>query len=263
MPIASHVILAVTRPVVAPGRIAEKWAANLKNEAEWLNEKRNLVIGSEEAFQSNLAQPGHVGFAPFPSSTFYSRAGLPLEDIENKHLARAKEAYKKYKTSTDRAFAEVDGIYAKRFKEAVDARKDIYSEEMAKRTLSLVGTKFLERGPASIAGLWLTDDPKTMRVLRGSDDLIAGGPFMICSPTKKASLKALLNQRLVQAGIAIINSNYDASVMSRHNQLTAETIQGMVYPPLDLIPFVAGGDSHVDYVMYHSEMFLEIKISKM
>lgn len=38
---------------------------------------------------------------------------------------------------------------------------------------------------------------------------------------------------------------------------------GFVDPVLDLIPFVAAGDSHVDFIVDKGVLYLEIKISKM
>jgi hypothetical protein len=36
-----------------------------------------------------------------------------------------------------------------------------------------------------------------------------------------------------------------------------------VDPALDLIPFVGGGDSRVDYIVVDGNLYLEIKVSKM
>ncbi len=68
---------------------------------------------------------------------------------------------------------------------------------------------------------------------------------------------------MIQAGTAIVKANFDSTLISSQNQLTAEQVQGFTDPALDLIPFVAGGDSHVDYIMDKGQLYLEIKVSKM
>ena len=67
-----------------------------------------------------------------------------------------------------------------------------------------------------------------------------------------------------QAGAAIVRSSYNPTVIAVQNQLTAEQVQGFVNPALDLVPFVAAGDSHVDYILgLNDQLILEIKVSKM
>ena len=146
----------------------------------------------------------------------------------------------------------------------VDAAKTAFSEGIAAGALLFTGTKRGERGPAPIAALWLTGDPITLRLMRAGDTIIEGGPYLVSPETKKPGLKAMLNQRLIQAGVEIIKSGFDAAVITAQNQLTAEQVQGFVNPGLDLIPFVGGSaDSHVDYIVQDGNLYLDIKVSKM
>jgi hypothetical protein len=134
---------------------------------------------------------------------------------------------------------------------------------VASRTLPFTGCKIEGIGLTAIAARWLTADVTTEGFLRGGDSVIAGGPYLICPHAKKPGLKTMLNQRLIQAGANIVRSAYNASVIATENQLTAEQVQGFTDPALDLIPFVAAGDSHVDYIVIDGQMYLSIKVSKM
>jgi hypothetical protein len=261
--IVSHVILTLDLPTEAPGRVAEMWAEGLKNKAEWINQKRKIRVPDNETFQNRLAIPSQHGFTPVIGDTFYSRAGLPKSDIVSGRAANIQRSFEKYQGSLDHAFETVNGIPAKRFKEKVDLKKSVFSKGTAERLLPFTGVRFLWRGPAAIAGLWLTGDVTTVGLLRAGDRVLAGGPFKICPDPKKPAFKAALLGRLVQAGAVIIKSGYDTATISRHNQLTAEETQGFVDPALGLVPFVAGGDSKVDYIMENGLLYLEIKVSKM
>jgi len=168
-------------------------------------------------------------------------------------------AFKKFRDGIEAMFAD----NGQPFKDKVDAAKQYFSEGIAQGALLFTGTKRGERGPAPIATLWLTGDPITLRLMRASDTIIEGGPYLISPETKKPGLKAMLNQRLIQAGVEIIKSAMDATVIATQNQLTCEQIQGFTDPSLDLIPFVAAGDSHVDYIVEDGNLYLDIKVSKM
>ncbi len=256
--------------------MVDKWAERLKASAQTIDEHRRSKIPDEARFMNRMADPASIGFAPFVASDFVSRSGLTQQNITAKQTANLKRAYNKYVRGWDFAFAEVDGIPAKRFKDLVDAAREDFSEGTAARTLGFTGTRFEAYGVGPLATLWLTNDIMVLDHLRGGDQIIEGGPFLICPKTKRPGLKTLLNQRLIQAGAAIVRSNYNPTVIAAQNQLTAEQVQGFVNPALDLVPFVTGGDSHacvpkrttacrhVDYILgQQDQLMLEIKVSKM
>jgi len=257
--IVSHVKLSVSLPANAPEEMAEEWAKQLKDKAERIQSGIDQRIPDDVHFQSGLAEPAHKKFREYVKPTFVSRAGVSGQGIVNGHLANLGRSFQKYRDGVAAAFANG----AEWFKARVDASKTAFKEGVAARTLLFTGTKRGERGPAPIAALWLTGDPITLRLLRAGDTVIEGGPYLICPETKKPGLKAMLNQRLIQAGIEIIKSGMDAAVITAQNQLTAEQVQGFVDPTLDLIPFSAAGDSHVDYIVQDGNLYLDIQVSKM
>ncbi len=257
--IVSHVKLSVSLPEGASEQVTERWAEVLKANADRMKAGLDQRFPDDVSFQSGLAEPAHKKFREYVKPTFVSRAGVSGQGIINGHLSNLSRSYQKYHDGIETAFANG----AEFFKAQVDAAKQYFKEGVAARTLLFTGTKRGERGPAPIAALWLTGDPITLRLMRASDTIIEGGPYLISPETKKPGLKAMLNQRLIQAGVEIIKSAMDATLITTQNQLTCEQIQGFTDPALDLIPFVAAGDSHVDYIVEDGNLYLDIQVSKM
>jgi len=260
MPIVSHVKLSVSLPEGAPDTVIEAWATQLKANADRIKAGFDQRFPDDVHFQSGLAEPAHKKFREYVKPTFVSRAGVSGQGIINSHLHNLGQAFQKFHDGIEAMFANNGQL----FKDRVDAAKTYFSQGIAAGALLFTGTKRGERGPAPIAALWLTGDPITLRLMRAGDTIIEGGPYLVCPETKKPGLKAMLNQRLIQAGIEIIKSGFNAAVITAQNQLTAEQVQGFVDPGLDLIPFVGGSpDSHVDYIVVDGNLYLEIKVSKM
>lgn len=257
--IVSHVKLSVSLPEGAPERVTERWAETLKENANHILEGFRERFPDDVRFQSGLVEPAHKKFRGFVNPSFVSRAGVTGQGIINHHLNKMMGAFKKFRDGIEAIFAN-DGQL---FKARVDAAKQYFSEGIAQGALLFTGSKREERGPAPIATLWLTNDPITLGLMRAGDTILEGGPYLVCPETKKPGLKAMLNQRLIQAGVEILKSAMDATVIATQNQLTCEQIQGFTDPSLDLIPFVAAGDSHVDYIVEDGNLYLDIKVSKM
>jgi hypothetical protein len=246
----------------APARVVAQWAEALKLNAERINEKRRIMIPNEETFQSKLAKTSTDKFAPFVNPGFVNEEGLDAQEIISKQGANIRDSYLKYTNRLDYTFATVDGIPAKRYKELVDLAREDFSRGAAKRTLAFTGVKIEELGPAPIAGRWLVGDNLVVGKLRQADKVLEGGPYLITSVKDRSSFKAMLIQRLVQAGAAIIRANFSSTVISSHNGQTNHLVQSLVDPALGLMPFATGGLSHVDYVMEHDDLWLEIQVNQ-
>jgi len=264
MSIVSHVRLIYQMlPTIGAEEAAALWKERLLSMAERINERRKARIPDGESFIQRLAGPSAKAWRKLINPAFTSRAGVDSDDITSGQAANLQESFLKYQRQLDFLFETVDGVTAKRFKELVERGQQDYLEGVARRTLPFTGSKMQGRGIAPLATLWLTNDPITIGEMRAGDDVIAGGPYLISPESKKPGLKTLLNQRLIQAGAIIVKSDFDAAVMTKQNQLTCEQVQGFTDPALDLIPFVAAGDSHVDYIVDKGVFYLEIKVSKM
>jgi len=250
-------------PTAGAEEAAQLWKERLTAMAERVNQRRKARIPDGESFIQRLAGPAAKAWRQLINPAFTSRAGVDSDDITSGHGANLQESFLKYQRQLDFLFETVDGVPAKRYKDLVERGQQDYKEGVARRTLPFTGSKMQGRGISPLAAMWLTADPITEGELRAGDDIIAGGPYLISPESKKPGLKTLLNQRLIQAGAIIVKSDFDPAVIAKQNQLTAEQVQGFVNPALDLVPFVAAGDSHVDYIVDKGVFYLDIKVSKM
>lgn len=261
--IVSHVRLVVLRPTQAGEKLVTRWSENLKANAERLNESRKEIISDEDAFQALIAAESHETWTPFVNPGFHSKGGANAEEISGSHYANLKEAYELYNRKLDDAFAEVDGITAKRFKDAVERAKGDFSRGIAKRTLPFTGDKRAGRGPAAIAAYWLVGDARSEQFLRGGDQTFEGqgGPYRVIREDLEPAFKAAITGRIIQAGANIIKMGPKPSVRIRQNDLMNSLVQGYVDPALGLEPFTTGGPSHVDFIKNNDELYLDIQVS--
>jgi len=247
-----------------PERVTRLWLENLKARAPEIYQRLTQLVPDKTAFDEVIAHRANLNWLRFVAPDFVSESGQNKGAIDTAHADKIRQAYEKWFSKLSYLFETVDGVPAKRFKELVEARQTAYQEGMAKRVLPFTGLGVEGRGPAPKAALWLTGNHKVNRMLTAGDTVLEGGPYLVCPRAKIPGLRAMLVQRLIQAGNNIIKANYDAAVITAENQKTAEELQGFVDPALDLVPFTAGGDSHVDYIVgENQQLYLEIKVSKM
>ena len=264
MSIVSHVKMGLAIPSAVPERVARLWAENLKARAPEVYQRIIAVVPDETKFYEVIANLANLNWMPFVAPGFVSESGQDKGNIVRSHADKLKTSYDKWIKQLNHVFETVDGIPAKRFIERVELNQSEFQKAMSTRVLPFTGLKVEGRGPAPKAALWLTGNQKVIRMM-GGGEILEGGPYLVCPRTKIPGLRAMLVQRLIQAGNNIIKANYDSAVMAAENQKTAEEIQGFVDPGLDLIPFVGGSpDSHVDYILgENKQLYLEIKVSKM
>lgn len=261
MGIVSHVKLMATIPYTTSQRIIDDWTKSLKDDAPGMYAKLLSRIPDESRFVERLAQPAQDGFKPFVNPGFVSKSGLPEQAIKSSQGSNLKRSYEKYRKKLQYYFETVDGIQAKRFKELVELMKDDFAKGVAERTLAFTGTKIEGRGLAPITALWLVNDVRVLDYLRAGDEILAGGPYLICPPGIKPALKAALNQRLIQAGAGIIKSEGATGAITGNNDRTNQIVQGFVDSSLGLEPFTTGGLSHVDFVVESGQLFLDVQVS--
>jgi len=261
--VKSHVTIGLAIPSAVPERVAQLWAENLKARAPEIYQRLIAVVPDETAFYEVIANLGNINWMPFVAPDFVSESGQNKGAIGASHADKLKSAYGKWVKQLAHVFETVDGVPAKRFKDLVDVNQSEFLKAISTRVIPFTGLRVEGRGPAPKAALWLTGNQKVIRQMAG-DQIHEGGPYRICPRTKIPGLRAMINQRLIQAGNNIVKANYDPAVMAAENQRTAEQVQGFVDPALNLTPFVAGGDSKVDYILgENNQLYLEIKVSTM
>lgn len=260
--VVSHVKLIRQVPTGGPERVSQLWEEFLTTMAQRINERRKARIPDGEAFIARLAGPSR-GRRQFVNPAFTSRSGMDATELTANQAANLMRSFEKYNKKLDQAFETVDGVPAKKFIDLVKGARSDFAKGIAERTLAFTGSKLEGLGITALATLWLTGDPTTEGHLRAGDIIVAGGPYKVCPDAKKPGLKAMLNQRLIQAGTTIVKAEFAPAVIARQNQLTCEQVQGFVDTTLNLAPFTVGGDSRVDYIVEDGVMYLEVKVSLM
>lgn len=239
----------------------EQWAQGLKDNAERMNEKRKAKIPNANEFSAKLAGPSSLSYAGILNPGFVSRSGSSAEEIVASQYSNLKNSYQKYSEQLDYMFETVDGVPAKRFKDQVDLAKEDWSKGAGARTLAFTGSKVYAYGLSTLAGMWLTADPRIEGALRGGDVVVLGGPKLICFESAKPSLRTFLNQRLIQAGATLVKQDWLASAITKQNDLTNALLNGYRDPALNIEVFTTGGDSHVDWVRVGEAYYLEVQVA--
>jgi len=208
-----------------------RWAGNLKNAAEVMNDRRQAKIPDDGTFINVMAARANEDFRPFVNPAYVTKGGRSDEDVKNTHKANIVTAFNRWNDKINRAFATdpVSGVIAKGFKDQVDASKDRWALQVGAKTLRLTGDKIRGRSVAPIAAFFLTGDRKAIGWLRPSDEA-AGTPYSIARYGDEPSLRALIQQRLVQGGMMVINSEYTDAVILRQNTINADILTGMRDP---------------------------------
>ncbi|MFA5795114.1 MAG: hypothetical protein WC980_08660 [Candidatus Brocadiia bacterium] len=262
--IVSKVLLFVPLDLAeAPEHMTNDWRDSLKSKAGVMDQKRKLIIPDEMAYKTKLAGPSAEGFAPLIAPTFKSRSGKTRDDIVNAQQENVLATFSAYEEALIRAFEEVEGEVAKRFKEAVDNAADLYSTRVAKRTLPFTGEKTIGKSVVGIAPLWLTDDPTAEGLIRAVDQVLQGGPRNVAQTTlvdTRAALKAALAQQLLKGGVIIVTGKFQASAIQKENDAINAIIKGLQDSTVYTL-FATGGDSHCDYVILDGKLYLEIQVS--
>lgn len=260
--IKSHVKLLVDFWETAPERVSAKWNEMLKANASRIKQGIDAVIANEADFRKKLAGPASQNYALYVPTGFISRRGLDAANIRAKHFNKLSQTYQKYSEELAKKFETVDGIPAKRFQEEVDLATKHYQKLVGRTTLGLTGLRLDGRGPAAIAGLWLSGDKLVLRDIRPADKVLEGGPYLITRPKLWSAFKAALTGRLTQGGVIILQHEFEAARITEQNDLVNVLVQSYVDPALGLTPFTTGGLSHVDFQMSDSKLYLDIQVDQ-
>lgn len=245
-----------------PEHMSEQWARTQKNIMDITEKKRAKVIPHEAAYLEKMAGVSAAKYAQFISSTFISRKGKDRDAIVNAQSQNINQGYKKYKAALDYLTAEVDGEFAKRMKERIDIKKDIYSQRMAQTALPFTGEKTIGKSVCGIAPHWLVGDMKIVGHLAGAE--VKGPPVNVArddvDADLRSDLKAALSNRLLKSGVIIVNAKFAPAVMRKENNAINAVIRGLQNPRY--APFAVAGDSHCDYILSEGKMYLEIQVSQ-
>lgn len=255
--IATYLKMAIDVTQTAPAELGQLWNDGLNAKASVMDQRMQNRLGTEEKFMNVLADRAEQDYRPYPNDAYISKHGLTKDLITNKQASNLKRAFQKFQDNW--SFMFVDN--AAKFKERVTRAANRFLKGIAARTLPMTGYKVEGRGPAPIAGFWLTGEEKIIRELR-SGDTSHGGPYRICQIEMRTALRAALTSRLIQTGAFVLRSELSDTVIALCNTQINHLVQSMIDPGLGLTPFAPGGLSHVDFKKENDQLFLEIQVDQ-
>ncbi|MFH0888070.1 MAG: hypothetical protein V1871_02540 [Planctomycetota bacterium] len=241
--------------------MSEKWADALKNVSSTLYARILEAVPDWKTFQEKMADISNQEWKGMIDPTFRSKSERGSGDIINMHLDKFREAYENWSAKVAYAFETVDGVEAKRFKEKIDNAKDLWIKGVIRSTLRFTGDKVRGRGVAPWAGYFLTDDKRAIGMMPPGSQVLQGGPVNVADTGLRTALKAGLTQKLVQAGVMISASKYDAAVVLEQNTIINRLIKGNQNSAyVDFQPTVDPAKSYCLYIVDGTNMRLEIQV---
>jgi len=197
-----------------------RWKENLKNAAPYMFDRIQAKIPDDGTFINELATPASKAYRPLLDSAFVSKSGRTSGDIKDAHAKNLGRKFNQWLTNLSKAFATVDGVPAKAFKDKVDAAVDNWANAVADKSIRLTGDKIRGRSVAPIASFYLVGDERATSWIKAGD-LADGTPYNITTDLERNAVKASIQQKLIQGGMMVINSEYQDSVIVEQNTINA------------------------------------------
>lgn len=239
----------------------EQWIESMKNKAVGINIKRQQSVPNEAKFQTKLAATSGLEWVNMVAPTCISKGELNSQEIKTAQMKNIMESYAKWSKGLDLAYATVDGVEAKRFKDAVDKKGINWAKGMGRTTLRFTGDKVRGRSVAPITGYWLTGDKRVEEMLRGGDTITAGGPLNIAKEGMRTALKAGIIQKLIQSGVVIVRSESDPAVIQKQNEVLNEYLKGIQDPSfVEFQPLALPDKSFCRYELENGVLYLNIQV---
>jgi hypothetical protein len=170
--------------------------------------------------------------------------------------------YTKFRENFERAFATVDGVFAKLFKDRVNNSKDRWALGVANSILRITGDRI--RGmviPQVI--YWMSGDARANKMTKHME-VISGGPYDFTKSGLRQQFRTAATSLLIVAGMNILKADMDATEIAAQNARLvdlANSFRDTVGIPVK--PFVVGGgatDSLLEYEYSDPETKLHARI---
>jgi hypothetical protein len=193
----------------------EKWADGLTSNAARINDRRIEKVPDSGTFETLIAAPSSTKFQPFVKDNFVSQSGRLAANVKRSQYKNLASSYNQWNDKAALAFATVDGVVAKRFKDQVNNSKDNWADAVAAKTLRITGDGIRGR-LASQAVYWLTGDPLANGMTNGVT-LIEGGPYNFVVAGLNQQFRAAMMNLITQAGILILDADMLAAELTVQN----------------------------------------------
>jgi len=210
------------------GHMADNWAKHLGEAGELIKDKLDEKMPDDGTFMGVLVEPAVNAYAPVLDPSFVSKSERSVEEIRNVRREKLERAFNKWKDNMTKAFATVDGVPAKFFKDKVSSAKDLWAMRMA-YILAFNGDKIRGRGLVPITAYYLVGDGRASSWVEAGD-LANGEPYNIARSRERTSFKAALLNRLLQGGMMIVKSQHQAAEILAQNQINAALLTGLRDP---------------------------------
>jgi len=208
------------------GSMADNWAKHLQDAAGDIKDKLDAKLPDDGTFIRTLVNPSSNGYAPVLNPDFVSKGERTNANMRSTRQSNLTKAFVQWKENMVKAFATVDGVVAKSFKEKVAAAKDRWAIKMANGALRFTGDKIRGMSVAPITAYFLVGDNR-VTVWGGEGDTIDGAPYNIARDGERTALKAAILQRIIQGGTMITNSAYSADEILAQNKVNASLLSGL------------------------------------
>ena len=249
--------------VEAAADMPTKWANGLVNNATLINDRRKEKVGDEGTFQTKVAEPSSAKFSPMIDSGFVSQSGRDADNIKRSQYKNLAGAFNHWNDKLDLAFATVDGVEARRFKDQVNNSKDNWASIAAQKTLRITGDKI--RGMyAPQAIYWMTGDHLANQMTNGHT-LVAGAPYDFTGASGLGqTFRAAMVNLLTQAGILILDSDMLAAELTAQNTRLNALAEMFKAAAIDSFvePDTPATNSYIGYVYNDPDFLLHVRIQE-
>ena len=244
------------------GDMPDRWLEGMLNNTERMHDRMLEVISDEGTFQDRLAEVSTQKWRKMIDPAFVSEAGKSQVNIIRFQYKKLAESFAKYVEKYGRAFATVDGVFAKWYKEQVTAAKDRWAIAVSNGTLRFTGDKVRGMVVPQI-GYWMTGDPKANK-FTAHVEVVGGAPYDFTKSGLRKQFRSAVTNLLISAGMYILKADMDAGEIAAQNTRLvdlANSLRDSTVAPVK--PFVVGGgatDSLLEYEYSDPEFKLHARI---
>ncbi|MFH1229991.1 MAG: hypothetical protein V1709_00700 [Planctomycetota bacterium] len=207
-----------------PADMGKRWKEGAKNAAEYAFQRLIKKIGFDGDFIDKMATPSNRAYKPMINPTFISKSGRTADEIIQAQAENMAGKFPQWLKNLQKAYAKDGAVY----KDKIDSSEEDWIREASKTVYRLTGSK-KQRSVAPVAVHYLVGEKSAVGWLTEGWK-VDGEPYNIVGERERSSLKAALQQRLVQGGCAVINSKYQETIMNVENALNAMVLNRLRDP---------------------------------
>jgi len=241
------------------GDMPDRWVEGMLNNAERMFDRWMEVLSSEGKFQDRVAEVASQKWRKMIDPAFVSEAGKSGDDVIRFHYKKLADAFTKLVERYGSAFATVDGVFGKFFKDRVIGAKDRWAIAVSNGTLRLTGDKIRGMVVPQVT-YWMTGDPKASK-FTAHVELIGGSPYDFTKGGLRKQFRSAITNLLVSAGMYILRADMDAGAIAAQNARLVDLANS--FRKAGVKPFVVGGgatDSLLEYEYSDPEIKLHARI---